>query len=68
MTIRCISVLLPFLLAIGFTVAEASSFDVLDYVDPLIGTVNGGELWNKADLLLSFSPLTTDLGHVFPGI
>jgi hypothetical protein len=30
---------------------SADDFDVLDYVDPLIGTANGGLSWNSLALL-----------------
>lgn len=32
-----------FLASLLLAAVEAADFDVLDYVDPLIGTVNGGK-------------------------
>jgi hypothetical protein len=47
---------------------EKQAFDVFDYVDPLIGTMDGGTS-EYSFLPCSFSllNLTTILGHVFPG-
>jgi hypothetical protein len=47
---------------------EKQAFDVFDYVDPLIGTMDGGTS-EYSYLACSFSllNLTTILGHVFPG-
>jgi hypothetical protein len=47
---------------------EKQAFDVFDYVDPLIGTMDGGTS-EYSFLACSFSllNLTTILGHVFPG-
>lgn len=50
MRARHIPALLP-LLAISNTAAGLAGFDVLDHIDPLIGTVNGGK--NDHPILLT---------------
>ncbi len=44
--------------------AEKRDFDVFDYVNPLIGTINGGDLKSLQDCLFRADRVQ---GHVFPG-
>ena len=45
-------------------VIERRAFDVFDFVDPLIGTINGGKVQNDQS---EWSFQLTMTGHVFPG-
>jgi hypothetical protein len=48
---------------VGNERVENQTFDIFDYIDPLIGTINGGEF--IASILKYL--LTMRTGHVFPG-
>jgi hypothetical protein len=48
---------------LGNEMVVNKTFDVFDYVDPLIGTINGGPFSALIVKLL----LTRTAGHVFPG-
>lgn len=56
----------PLLVGLSQAAAQQSSFDVLDYIDPLIGTANGGKNFGSNDMQL-FAILICITGHVFPG-
>lgn len=56
----------PLLVGLSQAADQQSSFDVLDYIDPLIGTANGG-MRLRFHLYQLLALLTRITGHVFPG-
>ncbi|KAM3501635.1 hypothetical protein MY10362_005394 [Beauveria mimosiformis] len=48
-------------------VSVAAQFDVLDYVDPLIGTVNGGHVFPGASLPYSMAKAVADVNEEIQG-
>lgn len=54
-------------LAFSASDTSAGKFDVLDYVDPLIGTANGGAHRIRQTRQSEMKLIKTHLGHVFAG-
>jgi putative alpha-1,2-mannosidase len=55
------------LLNVDIAVAQASGFDVLDYIDPLIGTVHGGHVFPGATLPFGMAKAVADVNTEIQG-